>query len=262
MIAIHKYPRTRHIEGSRLQPGDQDLSQVSLAELAGVPLVVEEKVDGANCAVSFTEDGKLLLQSRGHYLTGGARERHFDLFKQWAGAHQHALHQVLGARYVMYGEWVYAKHTIFYDALPHYFLEFDVLDRERGCFLSTPARRGLLDVLPVASVPVIGEQMFRDAAELADLVTGSAYKSAVWRESLERQCESLGLDTARTLAETDASPLMEGLYLKREEAGVVKDRFKWIRASFLTAVVESESHWLARPILPNLLRDGVDLFSR
>lgn len=262
MIAIHKYPRTRHIEGSRLQRGDQDLSQVSLAELAGIPLVIEEKVDGANCAVSFTEDGKLLLQSRGHYLTGGARERHFDLFKQWAGAHQRAFHQALGARYVMYGEWVYAKHTIFYDALSHYFLEFDVLDRERECFLSTPARRALLDGLPVASVPVIGERVFRDAAELASLVTVSAYKSAAWRESLTRQSAALGLDTARTVEETDLSPLMEGLYLKREEEGVVRDRFKWIRASFLTAVVESESHWLARPILPNLLRDGVDLFSR
>lgn len=25
---IHKYPRTPHIEGSRLQPGDEDLSQI------------------------------------------------------------------------------------------------------------------------------------------------------------------------------------------------------------------------------------------
>lgn len=38
-------------------------------------------------------------------------------------------------------------------------------------------------------------------------------------------------------------------------------RYKWIRASFLTAVVDSGSHWLARPIVPNRLADGVDLFA-
>jgi hypothetical protein len=34
-------------------------------------VTVEEKVDGANAAISFSPDGQMLLQSRGHYLTGG-----------------------------------------------------------------------------------------------------------------------------------------------------------------------------------------------
>src|SRR5205807_2014548 len=29
-------------------------------------------------------------------------------------------------RYILYGEWLYAKHTVFYTDLPHYFLEFDI----------------------------------------------------------------------------------------------------------------------------------------
>jgi hypothetical protein len=37
-------------------------------------------------------------------------------------------------------------------------------------------------------------------------------------------------------------------------------RYKFVRASFLTSVVESGSHWLKRPIVPNQLRPGVDLF--
>lgn len=32
---IIKYPRTPHIEGSRIQPGDEDLSQRSFSEIAG-----------------------------------------------------------------------------------------------------------------------------------------------------------------------------------------------------------------------------------
>src|SRR5688500_9309043 len=88
---IQKYPRTHHVEGSRLQPGDGDLAAVPFRELAGRHLVVEEKVDGANAALRFGADGSLLLQSRGHYLAGGAREKHFNLFKQWAHAHADAL---------------------------------------------------------------------------------------------------------------------------------------------------------------------------
>lgn len=63
---IYKYPRTRHIEGSRLQVGDM-ADDKPIKDLAGQPLIVEEKLDEANSAVSFGTDGSLLLQSRGHY---------------------------------------------------------------------------------------------------------------------------------------------------------------------------------------------------
>ena len=131
MEQIRKYPRTHHIEGSRLQPGDEDLDSVPFSAIANRYVVVEEKVDGANAAISFSSDGQMRLQSRGHYLTGGEREKHFNLFKQWAYSHAAAFWQVLGIRYVLYGEWLYAKHTVFYDYLPHYFLEYDLLDIEQ-----------------------------------------------------------------------------------------------------------------------------------
>ena len=155
-----KYPRTPHLEGSRLQPGDEDLSQIPFADIAGKHLVVEEKCDGANSAISFDGAGTLLLQSRGHYLTGGYRERHYNLFKQWANIHRNALYGLLGRRYILYGEWMYAKHTVYYDRLPHYFLEFDILDRETGRFLDTHTRHEMLWDLPVVSVPVLAEGAF------------------------------------------------------------------------------------------------------
>ena len=51
MLKILKYPRTPHIQGSRIQPGDEDLSQIPFRVIAGRRLVVEEKCDGANSAV-------------------------------------------------------------------------------------------------------------------------------------------------------------------------------------------------------------------
>jgi hypothetical protein len=258
---IRKYPRTPHLEGSRPRPGDEDLEIVPASALAGRQVVVEEKLDGANVGISVGADGGLRLQSRGHILTGGPRERQFDLLKTWAACHQQALVEALGERYVMYGEWLYAHHTVFYDALPHYFHEFDVLDLAEDAFLSTERRRALLAGLPIVSVPVLFAGTFPGAMALRRLIGPSRYKSPRWQERLEEAARGQGLDPARVVRETDQSSEMEGLYLKVEEVGRVVERFKLVRASFLTAVLDSGSHWLDRPIVPNRLRDGVDLYA-
>lgn len=252
-FTIHKYPRTPHIEGSRLQSGDEDLSQIPFDDIKDRHLVIEEKCDGANSAISFDEDGNLLLQSRGHYLTGGYRERHYNLMKQWAMAHRDVFFDLLGTKYVMYGEWVYAKHTVFYDALPHYFLEFDILDRETGIFLDTPTRHGMLKNVPVVSVPVLGSGYYKSKEEMLKLLGQSRYVSGNQRQNLWEAAVKLGLDPERNCNETELSGLMEGLYIKVEEGGQVIDRMKYVRAAFLQCVDFSEVHWIDKPIIPNQL---------
>ncbi len=260
MKSLTKYPRTRHLQGSRLQPGDHDLSAVPFSELAGCRLVVEEKLDGANAAFSFDGSGKLYLQSRGHFLTGGSRERHFDLFKTWAACHQGVLFEALGPGVVVYGEWLFAKHTVFYDRLPHYFMEFDILDTGTGVFLSTERRRELLAGLPVRSVPVLYRGADWTPETIPTMVRPSLYKSDRWRDTLSQVTRGEGLDVTQVGRETDPEDLAEGLYIKHEQGGEVVGRYKWVRHSFLTAVVESESHWLCRPIVPNQLAPGVDIY--
>jgi hypothetical protein len=250
---IRKYPRTPHLAGSRLQPGDEDLSQTPFAALAGRHLVVEEKLDGANAAISFTGPGELRLQSRGHYLMGGPRERQFAPLKSWANLIAPVLWPVLGERFVLYGEWLYAKHTVFYDALPHYFCEFDILDRQTGAFLDTPTRRAMLAGTPVASVPVLRAGVFATLGELTGLVGPSTVRTPAWRESLRAAAARAGVDPDRALAETDSGDDMEGLYVKDESGGRVAGRYKWVRAGFLQAVLDSGSHWADRPIVPNRL---------
>jgi len=260
MLNIHKYPRTQHIEGSRIQPGDEDLDSVPFSQIAGRHLVVEEKMDGANCGISFSPAGELLLQSRGHYLTGGAREKHFNLFKQWTSTHTAAFRNRLGSRYVLYGEWLYAKHTVFYDALPHYLMEFDVLDTETGEFLSTPRRKELLNGAPVVSVRVIHEGKLKSKKKLTRLLGPSDFITPEHVARLREQCDDHDIDAERVMRETDLGRDMEGLYIKVEEDGVVTGRYKFVRPSFLTAVFAAEGHWLTRPIVPNILREDVDLF--
>lgn len=257
-ITLKKYPRTPHLEGSRLQPGDEDLSQVPFSYIKGKYLVVEEKIDGANTAISFREDGELLLQSRGHYLTGGYRERHYNLMKQWANIHQDAFFDVLGTRYILYGEWMYAKHTVYYDKLPHYFLEFDIFDRQEQIFLSTQRRHAMLKNLPVVSVPVLKTGFFQNKESLISLLGKSNFIGENKTETLRQTSQKLGLDPERQIRETDASDTMEGLYIKVEENGQVIDRLKYVRASFTQTVDVSQTHWLDRPIVPNGLAIPLD----
>jgi RNA ligase len=261
MEQIYKYPRTPHIRGSRLQAGDEDLADMPLDALKGKHIVIEEKLDGANCAISFGYNG-LQLQSRGHFLSGGPRERQFDLLKTWANVHVQAFQEILGERYVMYGEWLYAKHTVFYNALRHYFLEFDILDLETMQFLDTPRRQEILRSLPmVQSMPVVYSGPTPTMKEFLALIGDSEAIVGDHVADLRRVAESLGQRAEQVVAETATAKTMEGLYLKVEENGVVTARYKYVRAGFVQALVASESHWMDRPILPNQLKPGIDIFA-
>jgi hypothetical protein len=73
--------------------------------------------------------------------------------------------------------------TVFYDELPHYFFEFDILDAT-GAFWSTARRREHLLGLPIVAVPVLWEGVVDDPRVLPELVAPSLYKSARWRDRL------------------------------------------------------------------------------
>ncbi len=259
MQQILKYPRTRHIECSKEQYGDEGLNTVPFSELSGKHLVVEEKMDGANCGVSFSDEGDLLLQSRGHILTGGPRERHFAQFKTWGNMFQNRLFDLLDTRYIMYGEWMYAKHTIYYDALPHYFLEFDIYDKQNEQFLSTTRRHSMLKEFPfIHSVRVLEAGSFEKIDQLTGLIGPSYAITSSNRENLCSAASQKSLDVERAVRETDLSGIMEGLYIKEEDEKCVLNRYKYIRGGFIQAVFEAEGHWHSKPIIPNKLQnDGV-----
>ncbi|MCK4118442.1 RNA ligase family protein [Ralstonia nicotianae] len=261
-LDLFRYPRTPHLEGSRLQDGDTGYGHSPYRTLSGRYLVVEEKIDGANTGISFSAAGELLLQSRGHYLVGGGRERQFSFVKAWAAAHEAWLLERLEDRYVMYGETVTKKHAVFYDALPHHFFEFDVLDRRTGVFLSTAARRALLAGGPVLSVPVLYEGMAPATIDgLKALLRSSLAKTAHWRTAFEQTVQRAGLDLALAWRQCDKSNLSEGLYVKVEANGQAVGRYKWVRQDFVQAILESEKHHSEQPFIPNLLVPDVDLYA-
>ncbi len=257
MNDIFKYPRTRHLQGSRFQNGDHDMESVPWSELAGKNLIVEEKIDGGNCGISFSENGEMLLQSRGHYLHGGPREKQFNFLKQWTAAHKETIFEAIGTRYVVYAENMLAKHTMFYDALPHYVLEFDVLDKLTSEFLDTSSRKLLLKNCPFESVLVISEGKVNSLSSLTKMITRSNFITPErWTVSFVEACKNAGVDRNEALKHTDQSDDMEGLYIKWEESGVVKGRYKYVRNSFTSAIAGQEQHWHDRPIIQNQLIPG------
>ena len=113
---------------------------------------------------------------------------------------------------------------------------------------------------PIVSVPVLTSGVMERGSKVDVLVDRALYKSLDWKTRLKETSESRGLDSTRIASETDPSDLAEGLYIKIEKGERVVGRCKFVRSSFLTAVIDSETHWLNRPIVPNCLRDDVDLF--
>ena len=280
--SLLKYPRTPHLEGSRLQPGDEGHNHVPYATLLaavsrGEHAVIEEKLDGANSGVSFNAAGDLLLQCRGHYLVGGGRERQFNLFKRWAQAHEAVFLERLEDRYVMYGEWMHKLHSVYYDALPHFFVEFDIWDRQRQVFLSTARRQELLNGLPVLSVPVLSfkpslgtktngapraaAQVPARLKDFLQLVRGSQAKSPNWRKAFVEEALKAGLSESQAWLMADKSDRSEGLYIKIETADETVGRLKWVRSDFVQAIVQSGKHHSEQPYVANQLLPGVDIFS-
>lgn len=159
----------------------------------------------------------------------------------------------------MYGEWMYAKHTIYYDNLPHYFFEFDIYDKVNKKYLDTETRHKMLEGSPIISVPVLSKGSFNKMEDVLKCITNSNYITENHKTNLDIEVERNNLRKEEIIY--NDSMLMEGLYIKVEENGEVVDRMKYVRYSFYQSVQESDSHWLERPIIPNKLnRDINDLF--
>ena len=237
-----KYPRTPHLFGSRGTADDKHLGESeSLRFVADRSLIVEEKIDGTNVGIHFAADGKMALQCRGHLITEGMHPQ-YDLFKQWAVVKRPVLEDLLEDRRILFGEWVYARHSVLYRRLPHYFFEFDIYDKQARSFLDLSRRMELLEGTGIQTVPVLHRGSL-DCQGLLSLIGPSRFDSE-FDNPLTKQ----------------ADDLMEGLYLRTEAAGFVTGRAKVVRPEFVEKVKQS-AHWQYQLMTPNLLEEGADLWS-
>lgn len=219
---FYKFPSTPHLArpvGVEIRD-DKVLTPAERAEFLKHELVIEEKVDGANLGLSFDAGGNLRAQNRGSYLqlpAGGQWKRLDD----WLKLRADALFEHLMDRFILFGEWCYARHSVPYDRLPDWFLAFDIYDKEVGAFLSAGRRDALTEKMHLARVPVVASGRF-SFDQIADLKSASA------------------------LTDDPA----EGLYLRADQGDWLLKRAKLVRPAFVQAV---EEHWSRAAIEPNRL---------
>jgi len=235
-----KYPRTPHLFGSRGTSDDKHLGErKSVQFLSETSLIVEEKIDGTNVGIHFVGD-EMFLQCRGHKITEGMHPQ-YDLFKQWAMVKRGTLEERLGRRFILYGEWVYAKHSIFYRRLPHYFFEFDIFDKDTKTFLTLDVRSQLLAGSGIETVPIV-------------------HRGPLNRSLLERLIgpSAFGGEFDHPVSGHQDN-LMEGLYLRTEDENGVTGRAKFVRPEFVEKIKQS-NHWQQQVMVPNALAENVDIW--
>jgi hypothetical protein len=220
---FHKFPSTPHLAllGDLEIRGDKVMSASQRYEFLRHSLVVEEKIDGANLGISFDIDGNVHAQNRGNYLhLPGVGQ--WKKLMEWLTLHLDSLFENLMDRYVLFGEWCYASHSVIYDRLPDWFLGFDVYDRSAGRFLSTPGRNKLFQKMCIAQVPTLASGRFT-LADLQGMISGSRF----------------------------GPQPTEGLYLRWDQGDWLAQRAKLVRPEFIQSI---EPHWSRMTISPNQLQ--------
>jgi RNA ligase-like protein len=221
-----KFPRTPHLFwlGDQAPRGDKLLDDEAASALLRRPAVVEEKVDGACVGLSITQDGHVRPQNRGSWLERSSAAPQFRPLWRWLAAHEEALRRTLGVERILFGEWCYARHSVRYDALPDWFLAFDLYDRTTGRFMSRARRDALCESVGIATVPLLDSGTFD-------------------RRALERL-----FDTSRV-----GHKPMEGIYLRWEDGEWLDARAKVVRRGWVQV---DEQHWSRRALEPNRLADA------
>lgn len=223
MTDLVKFPRTPHLTwlGQGAPRGDKLLSAPEAREWLARPCLVEEKVDGAGIGFSLGPDGRLRVQNRGNFVLRATAHPQFKPLWSWLSLHESALADALAPGLILYGEWLYARHTVAYDALPNSFLAFDVWDVSAGQFWSVARRNALCASAGIVTVPLLASGVL-GLTDLESLMRSSRFSSGP----------------------------AEGVYLRWEEHDVLVMRAKLVRRGW---VQPDEEHWSKRPIEPNLV---------
>ncbi|HAP42544.1 MAG: hypothetical protein A2087_13895 [Spirochaetes bacterium GWD1_61_31] len=224
MTTFFRFPRTPHLFwlGAGVPRDDKVLTPVEAAAFLAHDLVLEEKVDGANTGLSFSADGTIQVQNRGAYLTEPYNGQ-YAKFGAWLAPRLDSLFDTLADRFILFGEWCYARHSLDYSALPDWFLAFDVYDRERAVFLDSAVRNDL--TLAADCVPIARLERGRFGKEA--LMTRLQQRRSLYREGF-----------------------FEGLVLRLEADGQTVQRAKLVRRDFVQAI---GAHWSRRGMVANRL---------
>ncbi|HVU93728.1 MAG TPA: RNA ligase family protein [Puia sp.] len=222
MSTFFKFPTTPHLfvlPGAEIR-NDKILDNRDKRRFLDNILTAEEKIDGTNLGISFDDNWNLKIQNRGSYISPKDHPQ-FEPLSGWIYQRMTAFKDIIGTRYILFGEWCVAKHSIHYTSLPDWFLGFDLYDRNKNFFVDTSTRNHIMADLNVSHVPLIGKKNFTEK-ELSMII--EAYPSNYSSEHLE------------------------GIYLRIESGNQLIGRAKIVRPNFLQNIT---LHWKGQRLVKN-----------
>jgi ribosomal protein L24 len=137
--------------------GKHFLSDADTKKLLGGQVVLSEKIDGANVGLIRTKKETRLQKRSG--LVGESEHEQFNALKAWSQLNYEKLNNIPQDS-IIYGEWAWAKHTIYYDKLPDYFLAFAWLDTKTDTFKNWSDLEELCDKIGLKTTPFIAQGVF------------------------------------------------------------------------------------------------------
>ncbi len=211
-----KYPRTPHLPWSP-GVGKEDRRLTSVASFLYRDLVITEKADGSNVCLERAQ-----VYARSH--NDAPRHPSFDALK--------ALHATLRGQipetWQVFGEWLWARHSVAYDRLPAYLLLFAIRDIPSDSWLSWDATTEWCATVSLHPVPVLWHGQAHSEAELQRVT-----ESLTNRHTLGGEQEGLVVRVRSGFANRDFAQSVA----------------KWVRPHH----VQTDAHWSEQKIERNRL---------
>jgi len=208
MSDFYKYPRTFHLPWSLGSTSDDKILQ-DISFFEGSECVWTEKMDGENTSLYEPKLHARSLDSNDHpsrhWVKGLWAQIRYEIPEGWR----------------ICGENLFAKHSLYYDNLPSYFMVFSIWDQNNTC-LGWDETKSYCEMLGLQTVPEIGRGTFnelklRELAHKMDLTTKEGY--------VVRKINSFHYDDfSNNLA-------------------------KFVRAKHVT----TDQHWMHQVVIPNKL---------
>jgi hypothetical protein len=137
-IKLKKYPKTPHLPGSGAVTADDIVltDAEPFGPVAAKNVIIEEKLDGANVRIRWDGEGDPVLGNREHTLLKGYVRRNtpaklqFRPLWNWIYDNRERFCRLASilktSEFTIFAEWLYAEHTVRYDALPELLIPFAI----------------------------------------------------------------------------------------------------------------------------------------
>lgn len=228
---LPEFPRTPTL----FRRSDDDVvADTEIDWFADFDYIAEEKLDGANCGIFF--DGEnMIIRNRKHILNKGykkgtkAKDQYIPL---WGWAYDNIENfkrlRSLENTWSIYGEWLYATHTIHYNQLPAYFIAYDIYDFADKQFLSPITARSVLTDCGFSIPPLLGEKA--GINNVIQFLREESNKTSTFSTTEKR----------------------EGVYVKFYKWKRLTGRLKYVRLGFA-----SQENWTKGELIKNELKGKI-----